>query len=92
MFDKLKFVAGNLKREIKVYQMVMKDGRTPKLSKILLGLAVGYLLLPFDIIPDFIPVIGHVDDAIIVRVLILLALRIVPQAVLDDCRMRASSQ
>ena len=92
MFDKLKFVAGNLKREIKVYQMVMKDGRTPKLSKILIGLAVGYLLLPFDIIPDFVPVVGHLDDAVIVPALVLLALRYVPQAVLDDCRLRAGRQ
>jgi len=92
MFEKLKSLGGDLRREIQVYQMVMKDGRTPKLSKILLGLAVGYVLLPFDIIPDFIPVIGHLDDAIIVPALVLLALRKVPQAVLDDCRTRASSQ
>ncbi|MGH7274260.1 MAG: YkvA family protein [Nitrospiria bacterium] len=92
MFEKLKSIGHSLKQEIKVYQMVMKDNRTPRLSKILLGLAVGYVLLPFDIIPDFIPVIGHVDDAVIVPALVLLALRYVPQAVLDDCRMRASSQ
>ena len=92
MFEKLKSLGGDIRREIKVYQMVMRDSRTPKLSKILLGLAVGYVLLPFDIIPDFIPVIGYVDDAVIVPALVLLALRYVPQAVLDDCRMRASSQ
>lgn len=92
MFEKLKVVASGLTREIRVYQMVMKDSRTPRLSKLLLGIAVGYLLLPFDIVPDFIPVIGHIDDAIIVPVLILLALRNVPSAVLNDCRLRASSE
>lgn len=92
MFEKLKVAASSLKKEIRVYQMVIKDSRTPKLSKILLGLAVGYVLLPFDIIPDFIPVLGYVDDAIIVPALILLALRNVPPAVLNDCRLRASRE
>jgi uncharacterized membrane protein YkvA (DUF1232 family) len=92
MFEKLKSLGSNIRRELKVYQLVLKDSRTPRLSKILLGLAVGYVLLPFDIIPDFIPVIGHVDDAIIVPALVLLALRNVPQAILDDCRQKASSQ
>ena len=92
MFEKLKSLSHDIRRQIKVYQMVMKDGRTPTLSKILLGLAVGYLLLPFDIIPDFVPVVGHLDDAVIVPALVLLALRYVPQAVLDDCRLRASRQ
>jgi len=92
MFEKLKSLGRSLKREVTVYQLVIQDKRTPKLAKLLLMLAVGYVLLPFDIIPDFIPVIGHVDDAIIVPALVRLALRYVPQAVLDDCRMRASSQ
>jgi len=92
MFEKLKSLGRSLKREVTVYQLVIQDKRTPKLAKLLLMLAVGYVLLPFDIIPDFIPVIGHVDDAVIVPALVLLALRYVPQAVLDDCRMRASSE
>jgi uncharacterized membrane protein YkvA (DUF1232 family) len=92
MFEKLQSLGRRLKREVTVYQLVIQDKRTPTLAKLLLMLAVGYLLLPFDIIPDFIPVIGHVDDAVIVPALVLLALRYVPQAVLDDCRMRASSQ
>jgi len=92
MFEKLKSLGRSLKREVTVYQLVIQDKRTPKLAKLLLMLAVGYVLFPFDIIPDFIPVIGYVDDALIVPALVLLALRYVPQAVLDDCRMRASSQ
>ncbi|MGH7227933.1 MAG: YkvA family protein [Nitrospiraceae bacterium] len=67
MFEKLKSLGRSLKREVTVYQLVIQDKKTPKLAKLLLMLAVGYLLLPFDIIPDFIPVIGHVDDAVIVR-------------------------
>ncbi|MDQ7787463.1 MAG: DUF1232 domain-containing protein [Thermodesulfovibrionales bacterium] len=89
MFEKLKSVGRNVKHELRVYQFVLKDKRTPKISKILLGLAIGYLLLPFDLIPDFIPVIGHLDDLILVPLLVIAALKFIPQEVVDDCRKRA---
>ncbi len=88
MFDKLKSVGMSLKREMKVYQLVIKDNRTPKMAKVILGLAVGYAFLPFDIIPDFIPVLGYLDDVIIIPVLVLLALKMIPKEVIADCRMR----
>lgn len=91
MFEKLKSIGRNLKRELSVYQLVLKDTRTPKISKILLGLAIGYTLLPFDLIPDFIPVIGHLDDVILVPLLVIVALKFIPQVVVDDCRKRALS-
>ncbi len=87
MFEKLKSVGQNLKRELRVYQRVLKDCRTPKTAKCLLALAVGYVLLPFDIIPDFIPVIGHLDDLIIVPALVIIALKMIPKEVIADCRM-----
>ncbi|MCG2722732.1 MAG: DUF1232 domain-containing protein [Thermodesulfovibrionales bacterium] len=89
MFEKLKSAGRNLRNELRVYQLVLKDKRTPKISKILLGLAVGYILLPFDLIPDFIPLIGHLDDVIIVPLLVIAALKFIPQEVVDDCRKRA---
>jgi len=55
-----------MKQEIKVYQLVLADRRTPRTARFLLGLAVGYALLPFDLIPDFVLVIGHLDDLIAV--------------------------
>ena len=90
MLDRLKAIGRNLKYEIKVYQLVLTDERTPKLAKFFLGLAVGYALLPLDIIPDFIPVIGHLDDLVIVPALVLLALKMIPREVVDDCRRRAT--
>ena len=90
MFDKLKSVGMNLKHELKVYQLVINDSRTPKLSKFLLGLAIGYALLPFDIIPDFIPIIGHLDDVIIVPALVIMALKMIPKEVIEDCRNMAN--
>ena len=56
------------------------------MAKILLGLAVGYTLMPFDLIPDFLPVIGHLDDFIIVPLLVFWALKLVPGEVIGDCR------
>jgi len=88
MFEGLKSRAKNLKREINVYQLVLKDRRTPRTARFLLWLAVGYLLLPFDVIPDFIPVIGHIDDIIIVPFFIFLAMKMVPKEVFDDCKRK----
>jgi uncharacterized membrane protein YkvA (DUF1232 family) len=90
LLDELKAVGKMLRYELKVYQLVRKDPRTPKLARWLLGLAVGYALLPFDLIPDFIPVIGHLDDVIIVPLLVLIALKLVPAEVVADCRSQAN--
>ena len=92
IFDRLKELSRDLKREISLSQKVLKDRRTPKMAKLLLGLAVGYVLLPFDIIPDFIPVIGHLDDLIIVPALVFIALRMIPREVIEDCRKEVDKQ
>ena len=89
MLDRLKATERTIKRELRVYQLVLKDRRTPKLSKVLLGLAVGYALSPIDLIPDFVPVLGYLDDLVIVPALVLLALKMVPREVIEDCRARA---
>jgi len=86
MLNRLKSLGQSLKRELKVYRLVLKDKRTPRVAKALLGLAVGYVLLPFDLIPDFLPVIGHLDDALIVPGLVLLALKLIPKEVIEECR------
>ena len=86
MSKKLKTFGQNIKHEVKVYQRVLEDSRTPKTAKCLLGLAVGYALLPFDIIPDFIPIIGHLDDLIIIPALVIIALKMIPEEVIEDCR------
>ena len=86
----MKAVARSLKSELRVYQGVARDPRTPLLAKALLGLAVGYTLMPFDLIPDFIPVIGHLDDLVIVPLLIVAVWRLIPDEVLQDHRSRAN--
>jgi uncharacterized membrane protein YkvA (DUF1232 family) len=84
----LRDTAARLKTELAVYRLVLKDARTPLLAKILLGLAVSYAMLPFDLIPDFIPVIGHLDDLVIVPGLVILALMLIPPEVVAECRQK----
>jgi len=83
---RLAALAQAFKREFAVYRCALRHPDTPWLARALLGLAVGYALLPFDLIPDFLPVIGHLDDLIIVPGLVWLALRMIPPAVMDACR------
>ncbi len=81
-----------IRREIDVYRLVLIDKRTPWLSRLLLGAAIAYLLSPIDLIPDFIPILGHLDDLIIVPLLVVLALAIIPKEVVEDCRRRVTDR
>ena len=85
-----KAASRRIKTELAYYKQVARDPRTPWLSKLLIGLAIAYLLSPVDIIPDFIPILGHLDDVILVPGLIWLALAIIPQSVKQDAREAAS--
>ncbi len=90
MKQRLRDIARHLKTEFAVYRLALKHARTPWLAKVLLGLAVSYVLLPFDLIPDFIPVIGHLDDLVIVPGLVYLALRLIPEEVMAECRQKVA--
>ncbi len=82
----LKQKARELKSEAQVLMIAYKDNRTPVAAKILIGITVGYLLSPIDLIPDFIPVLGILDDLIIVPALIALSIKLIPETVLNDAR------
>ncbi len=86
LVSRLQAVAKQLKQELQFYQRVLKHPQTPLAAKCLLWLAVSYLLLPFDLIPDFIPILGQLDDLVIVPLLLVIALRITPELVVRDCR------
>jgi len=81
---RFKKIKSNLKRYIKLYSAIYKDKRTPAVSKVLLWIALGYFFLPFDLIPDFIPVLGQLDDLLIVPGFIFLSLKFIPKKVYDS--------
>jgi len=87
-FEKLKARAEALKNEVLALSLALKNRRTPLLAKILIGLTVSYALSPIDLIPDFIPVLGYVDDLIVLPALIAISIRLIPPAILADCRAR----
>ena len=86
MLERLKSIGRRFRRELKVYRLVFRDPRTPRAAKLLLGLALAYAALPFDLIPDFVPVIGHLDDAIIIPALVIVALKMIPNEVVEEHR------
>jgi uncharacterized membrane protein YkvA (DUF1232 family) len=90
--DQLKVRARALKRQTHIVYFAIRDPRTPWYAKALALVVVGYALSPIDLIPDFVPVIGYLDDLILVPAGIALVLRLIPAAVLADCTERARSQ
>lgn len=84
--DKLKQIAIQLKAEFKFYQRLQKHPQTPKFAKALLWLAVGYVLMPFDLIPDFLPIIGQLDELVVIPLLLYFALRLTPPEIVLECK------
>ncbi|MBM4256169.1 MAG: DUF1232 domain-containing protein [Deltaproteobacteria bacterium] len=84
MLDKFKEIARTLRQHLAFYTALYHDPRTPRLARYLLWAALAYVALPFDLIPDFLPIIGHLDDVIIVPALIFLAVRLIPAVVYDE--------
>lgn len=86
MRERLTDFARRIRNEITLYRSVVADPRCPRASRWLLGAAVAYAVSPIDLIPDFIPVIGHLDDLIVLPLLVWLAVRMIPREVLDHHR------
>jgi len=82
----LKKRATQLKNDIPAVFLSLKSKDTPLVAKILVGVTIAYALSPIDLIPDFIPVLGYLDDVIILPVLIALTIRLIPEKTLEQCR------
>ncbi|AFS70549.1 YkvA family protein [Exiguobacterium antarcticum] len=89
MLQKLKDTAKKLKKQIFILYFSYQDDRVTWYTKLFTACVVAYAFSPIDLIPDFIPVLGYLDDIILVPLGILLALRMLPQEVIDDCTVKA---
>jgi uncharacterized membrane protein YkvA (DUF1232 family) len=87
----LKNWAATLKREVMALWFVWRDPRTPWHARVLTMLIVAYALSPIDLIPDFIPVLGYLDELILLPVGIYMVLKLVPADALADARAKAQS-
>ena len=83
--------ARRLKRDTYALFLAVRDPRTPWYAKVVAACVVAYAFSPIDLIPDFIPVLGYLDDVIIVPLGIMLALRLVPPDVMAECRSTADA-
>lgn len=89
LLARLRQRARHLRAETYALYLAARDPRTPWYAKLLVAGIVAYALSPIDLIPDFVPVLGYLDDLIIVPAGIVLAIRLVPGPVLAECRARA---
>ncbi len=80
-----------MQRETYALYLVLRDPRVPWYARLVASCVVVYALSPIDLIPDFIPVLGYLDDLVIVPLGIWLALRLIPVDVMDECRARAGA-
>ena len=87
--NRIKVWAQSLKRDVMTLWFVLKHPHSPWYARALAALLTAYALSPIDLIPDFIPVLGYLDDLIIVPVGIWLLLKIIPEEVLIECRNQA---
>jgi uncharacterized membrane protein YkvA (DUF1232 family) len=84
--------ATSLKNNTYALYLASGDARVPTLAKIVIGLVVAYALSPIDLIPDFIPIIGYLDDLLLLPLGIWLAIRLIPQEVWKECQELAVEQ
>ncbi len=80
-----------LRSEIYALYLASKHPRTPWYAKTLAVFIIGYALSPIDLIPDFIPVVGYLDDLILIPLGIALLIKIIPKDILEECRAKAEA-
>lgn len=89
MLEVVKQWARNLKRDVVALWIAARDPRTPWYAKVAAGAVAAYALSPIDLIPDFIPILGYVDDLLIVPLGIFLVMRLIPSALMEEFRIEA---
>jgi uncharacterized membrane protein YkvA (DUF1232 family) len=89
MLDRLRKRARSLKAEVYALYLAYRDPRVPMYARIFAAGVVAYAFSPIDLIPDFIPVLGYLDDLVLVPLGITLAIKMIPAPVMQECRARA---
>jgi uncharacterized membrane protein YkvA (DUF1232 family) len=89
MIETWKQRARRLKAETYAIYLAYRDPRVPWYARLFVACVVGYAFSPIDLVPDFIPILGYLDDLILVPVGIALALKMIPPAVMAECREKA---
>jgi len=84
--------AKSLKNEVFAIYLAYRNPRTPWYAKVFIAVIIGYALSPIDLIPDFIPVLGYVDDFIVIPAAISFAITMIPEDVMKECRENAKSE
>jgi len=90
ILGRLRGWAKKLKRQTMVLWLCYQHPQTPWLPKLISILVVAYALSPIDLVPDFIPILGYLDDLILLPLGILLAIRLMPAQVLEECQLKAT--
>lgn len=92
MLDRMKQWARAVKRDVVALWLAARDPRVPWYAKAVAGMVAAYALSPIDLIPDFIPILGYLDDLLIVPLGILIAVKLIPEPVMTELRERALDQ
>jgi uncharacterized membrane protein YkvA (DUF1232 family) len=91
LLPKLKAQAAKLRRNIFALYLAARDPRTPWYAKAVVACVVAYALSPIDLIPDVIPILGYLDDLLLLPAGIYIAMKLIPPEILSDCRAKADA-
>jgi len=91
-FESWKERAVELETEVYALYLAFRDSRTPLTAKVVILLIIAYAISPIDLIPDFIPGLGYLDELVVLPVGVAVALWLIPDEIMDECRERAGDE
>ena len=89
MMKRMKEKTSELKKQVFALYLAYKKKETPLIAKVFTVIVVAYALSPIDLIPDFIPVLGYLDDFILIPMGVAIALKLIPAEIMEECRKEA---
>ncbi len=89
LIDQFKYRVQKLKREVYTIYFAYKDPRVPWYAKVFIACIVAYAFSPIDLIPDFIPILGYIDDLLLIPIGITIAIKMIPKIVFEEAQERA---